>query len=187
MINKILKFFFYILILLVLGVAYLSYFGIETKKFNQLIKDKVLQTNQNVSAEINKVKIILNLFDFTVGIKTEDPKLIFKNKKIKLKKIESSFSIESFLREEFSIKNLSIVTRENNIKDVINFIRVYRNTPQLFIFNQTIKDGILKTSINLNFDEKGNIIDDYRVVGSIKNAKKDLFNQQIIQNINLNF
>ena len=187
MISKILKFFFYILILLILGIAYFSYFGIETKKFNQLIKDKVLETNQNVSVEINEVKIILNLPDFTVGIKTEDPKIIFKNKKIKLRKIESSFSIESFLREEFSIKNLLIVTKENNLKDVISFIRVYRNTPQLFIFNKTIKDGILKTSINLNFDEKGNIIDDYRVDGSIKNAKINLLNQQIVQNINLNF
>ena len=88
--------------------------------------------------------------------------MIFKNKKIKLNKISSNFSIKSFLYKEFAIKNLSIFTDENNINNIISFLRLYKNTPQLFIFDKVVKTGTIKSVIKLNFDDEGNIIDDYK-------------------------
>ena len=41
-----LKFLIFFLILISLTIFYLSIFGIETKKFNQQIKDKVSQSNK---------------------------------------------------------------------------------------------------------------------------------------------
>ena len=75
MIKKTIKYLLYFLILITIGVFYLSYYGIETKRFNQVIKDKISETNNKIDIELNKVKIILNLSNFTIGIKTKNPNI----------------------------------------------------------------------------------------------------------------
>ena len=45
MIKKTVKYLLYFLILITIGVFYLSYYGIETKRFNQIIKDKISENN----------------------------------------------------------------------------------------------------------------------------------------------
>ena len=75
MIKKTIKYFLYFLILITIGVFYLSYYGIETIRFNQIIKDKISETNNKIDIELNKVKIILNLSNFTIGIKIKNPNI----------------------------------------------------------------------------------------------------------------
>jgi len=187
MIKKIIKYFLYFLILIFICILYLSYFGIETKRFNQLIKNEVSKVNKKINIELKDVKILLNLSNFSIALKTYEPNLVFDNKKIKLKNIKTNFSLGSFLKKEFAIKNVSISTKENNLKDVVSLARVYQNSPQLFIFNEMIKNGTLVTDINFNFNDKGKINKDYSIKGSVNDAKFYLLNKQIIKNINLSF
>ena len=187
MIKKIIKYFLYFLILIFIGVLYLSYFGVETKRFNQLIKNEVSKVNKKISIELKDVKILLNLSNFSIALKTYEPNLVFDNKKIKLKNIKTNFSLGSFLKKEFAIKNVSISTKENNLKDVVRLARVYQNSAQLFIFNKMVKNGTLVTDINFNFNDKGKINKDYSIKGSVNDAKFRLLNKQIIKNINLSF
>ena len=98
MIKKFIKLLLYFLILIAIGIVYLSYFGIETKRFNQLIRDKISESNKKIDIELKDVKIILNLANFTIGLKTEDSNILFSDKKIRLKKIKTDFSIASFLK-----------------------------------------------------------------------------------------
>ena len=48
MIKKTIKYLLYFLILITIGVFYLSYYGIETNKFNYIIKDKISETNNKI-------------------------------------------------------------------------------------------------------------------------------------------
>ena len=187
MIKKFIKLLLYFLILIAIGIVYLSYFGIETKRFNQLIRDEISESNKKIDIELKDVKIILNLANFTIGLKTKDSNILFSDKKIRLKKIKTDFSIASFLSKEFSINNIFIATKENNLKDIVSFVRVYENTPQLLVFNQMIKGGTLIADINLNFNNKGKISSDYNIKGLVKNGKIRLLNEEIINIINLNF
>ena len=187
MIKKIIKLLTFFIVILVIVILYLSYFGIETKRFNKIIKDGISKNNKELDIELKKVKILLNLTSLTVEINTKNPKILFNNKKIDLKNIESELSIKSFLNEEFAIKNLAINTKQNKLKNVISFIKLYNNTPQMFIINNIIKDGIIKSSIKINFNENGKVIEDYKINGSILNAKISLFNKKIISNIKTDF
>ena len=187
MIKNFIKYFLLLLILIIIGVAYFSYFGIETKRFNQLIKNEIYQNNKKIDIDLKDVKIILDLTNFSIGLKTYNPSIIFKNKTVNLKKIETSFFIKSFLKKEFAIKNVSILTKENNFKDIISLIQTYKNTPQLFIFDKITKSGNFSADIKLNFDEQGKIRNDYNINGAIKDTNINLLNKQIINNINLNF
>ena len=187
MIKKIFKYFLYFLLLISIGILYLSYFVIETKRFNQFIKKEFLKYNAQTSIEIKDVKILLNISNFSIDLKTYEPNLVFKNKKIKLKNIKTNFSLGSFLKKEFAIKNVSISTKKNNLKDIVSLLRVYQNSPELFILNKMIKNGTLVTDINFNFNDKGKINKDYSIKGSVIDANFRLLNKQVIKNINLSF
>jgi len=187
MIKKTIKYFLYFLILITIGVFYLSYYGIETKRFNQVIKDKISETNNKIDIELNKVKIILNLSNFTIGIKTKNPNIIFENNKIKLETIGTDFSIGSFFKKEFAINNAKITTKENSLKDIIRIARIFKNTPQLFILNKMAKEGVIIADIDLNFDDKGKLTKGYNIKGSVKGGKIRLFNKKNINNISFDF
>ena len=187
MIKKTIKYFLYFLILITIGVFYLSYYGIETKRFNQVIKDKISETNNKIDIELNKVKIILNLSNFTIGIKTKNPNIIFENNKIKLETIGTDFSIGSFLKKEFAINNAKITTKENSLKGIIGIARIFKNKPQLFVLNKMVKEGVIIADIDLNFDDKGKLTKGYNIKGSVKDGKIRLFNKKNINNISFDF
>ena len=187
MIKKTIKYFLYFLVLVSIGIFYLSYFGVETNKFNKIIKDKISESSSKIDIELNKVKVILNLKNFTISIKTKNPNITVENNKIKLKKIETDFSINSFFKKEFAIKNLKIKTKKNSLKNISNIARTFKNTPQLFIFNKMIKEGTVFADINLNFDENGKLYNNYDIKGSVKDGKIRLLNKKNVNNISFNF
>ena len=60
--------------------------------------------------------------DFSINIKASDVDLIKEDKKIQLKNISTNFLLAAFLKKEFGIKNVSIESADNNLKEVVNFI-----------------------------------------------------------------
>ena len=187
MVKNIIKYFGYLIAILVIIVMYLSYFGIETKQFNELIKDRVEQTNQNIDIELNKVKILLNPTSLNISLETLETKILFENKKINLKKVAINLSIRSFLSRQFAIESLKIITKDNSAKNILSLIRLYKNTPQTFIFSKILKKGNFDAEINLNFDDNGKIKDDYEIRGKADQVAVSLLNKNSINKINLDF
>ena len=171
MIKKIIKILSVILLLLVLAIFYLSYFGIKTERFNDQIINKFLKINKKVNLNLNEINYLLNPYNFTINIKTENPQILLEGNKLEIKKIKTNVSLKSLINDQFSIDDLQITTKEIKVNDIIALLRVFKNSPKLFILNTIIKDGFVIANINLNFDEKGNIKEDYKVAGSIKKLK----------------
>ena len=187
MFKKTIIIFLYILIFILLSLVYLTYFGIETKRFNQAIKEKISENNNKINIELNKVKIVLNPVNFTIAVKTKNPDIIVENKKINLKKISANLSLGALFKKEFSIKNAKISTKENNLKEILDVARIIQNSPQLFIIDKMIKAGRVSADIDFNFDDKGKLVKNYNIKGSVKDGKVRLLNKKKISKINLNF
>ena len=185
MTKKFLKYFTYLSILLVIFIIYLGYFGIETSKLNYLIKQEVLKKNINI--KIKSVKILLNIKNFSLSLKTINPILIFDEKEVELENIKTNFSISSIISNKFKINNLKILTKEAKLKDILAISRTFKNNPQLFILNKIIKNGYLVANINLNFDDQGKILDDYSIKGFVKKGKLHLLNREYLNNLNFDF
>ena len=64
---------------------------------------------------------VLYIKDF---LRIADVDLLYENKKIELENISTNFSLVAFIKKEFGIKNASIESKDNNLKDIINFIRI---------------------------------------------------------------
>ena len=62
-----LRFFLILIAIVVSVIIFLSYFGIETEKFDHLIKKKANEVNKYVKLDFNKVKIHLNISKFDLN------------------------------------------------------------------------------------------------------------------------
>ena len=187
MIKRLFKFVIYLIVLLLILVFYLSYFGIETNKFNNLIEERVSKTDPNLRIELKKVKIFLNIKNFSVNVSTFDPILYVGNNLINLKKLSTNLSINSYLKGNFVIENVKLSTPKIEIKNLIKSIRLYRNNVQLFILEKIVKEGSVKINIDSEFDQNGKIKDNFILEGLLENTNLKLLNKDEIKNINFTF
>ena len=188
MIKNIFKIIITVSIIIILCIFYLSYFGINTSKFNSLIIDQIKNQNSKLDIDLKKIKLHLDLKNISIKIKTQNPTLIInKSKIIDLDEISSNISIKSYFQNKFAIKNLSIRSKNNDIKDFIEFYRVSTNTPQIILLNQIIKKGNIKLKANLNFDQSGKVNKDYKISGNVTNAEFGLIKFKNIKGISFNF
>ena len=82
---------------------------------------------------------------------------------------------------------MEISTKAIDLNNIILLARSFKNSPQLFILDNVVKEGYLVGDIILNFDDKGKIKDDYVVNGFIKQGKASLLGKYSIDNLNLSF
>ena len=176
-----------IFLLLLIIITYLSFIGVETKRFNNQIEAKIKKINKNLSIELNEVKIILDPLKFKLKIKTLGPKLKNQNKVIEIENIKTQISLGSLLKDQFSVENLEISTKSIIIKDLISFIRASYNKPELYILETIIKKGYLIADLSFEFNEDGKIKNNYEIKGFIKDTDLSILEKYNVNKANLIF
>ncbi|MAZ46421.1 MAG: hypothetical protein CMM98_02450 [Rickettsiales bacterium] len=187
MVKRIIQISLFLLFLLIIFVTYLSTYGFNTNKFNNIISEKISERDKNLKINLNDIKIFLNINNFNFELKTKDPKVHFKNKEIKIKSISTDLPLKNIFSKKINLKEVKILTHKNKVKNLIEIIRAYKNTPQLFILNKVIKDGFIEIESKINFKEDGSIKSNYLIDGNIENLKVELLNNNVVKNINLSF
>ncbi len=168
-------------------VAYLSFYGLETNKFNTQIEKKLKNINKNLEIELKEIKIILNPFKLKLNVKTIGPTLKNKGKSIELENLKTQISLSSLLKDTFSIENLEISTKSLQVNNLISFTRSIVNTPQLFILEKIVKNGYLIGNVKIEFDKEGKIKDNYKIKGFARDVKFSLFKEYNIDKLDLIF
>ena len=178
-----LRFFILLLVIIFSFTIYLSYFGIETDRFDSLIKEKANEVNQNVKLEFNKTKIHLNPAELNLAVKLKEPRVIIKNKQIYLSKLNLFLSIKSFFSSNFLLKRAEIAFKKNHIKDLTKITSIL--VPK--IINRQIgkifEEGQIEGEFNIPFDEKGSIGNDYGFSGRVLDASINITKEFRIKNL----
>ena len=187
MIKKIIKILFVLLSIVIFIIFYLSFFGISTKYFNDQIKSQVSKINQAISLEVKDVKLLLNIKNLTINVKTFEPKIYVSNNKLELEHIKTNIPIKSLINKNFLIDDLQISTKAIKINDLIILARFFGNSPQLFLLDNIVKGGLLVGNIDLKFDSNGKIKNDYEIKGFIKKTKLGFLRKYSIDDLNLVF
>ena len=187
MVKRLVQIIIILVLLFISFCLYLSIYGLNTNKFNDLISKKISEKNKNFTITFDKIKIFLNIGTFNLEIKTDKPSIIFQDKEIKIKSISTSLPIKSIIKKQNNINNIKIITDENKIKNIIEIARSLKNTPELFLINKAVKSGIITSEIKFNFDENGNLLNDFILDGRIENLNLKLINNNTVDEIKFNF
>ena len=187
MIKILTKNLFYMIVLLVLAILYLSFVGIKTDKFNSEIVKKILKINQKIDVDLKEVKFLLDPFNFKTSIATENLTIILEGKKLEIKEIKTNLSLKALIKDEFLIDDLQILTKNIKLNDLVLFARSFNNSTELFFLNKFIKEGFFKADIKLKFDDNGKIKNDYLLTGFVKNTTFKTFNNFNLKNLDFKF
>ena len=178
--NILVKFFIYSFIILSLIILYLSLFGISTSKFNKSIKDSFLKNNEILLVNINQIKIKLYPFKLTTKLTTKDVEIKINSRLIKLNEVRSEISLISLIKNKQQINNLEIKSGNNDLKSIIEFIKVYQNNFKMIFIDKFLSNGRINFDLKVNFDENGKPLQNFIFNGSIKNLDIKLINGQSI-------
>tara|TARA_B100001175_G_C19506778_1_gene641335 strand:- start:832 stop:3249 length:2418 start_codon:yes stop_codon:yes gene_type:complete len=181
------RYFISFLLIFISLIIYLSLVGIETERFNNQIKDKVFKVNRNLDLNLKKIKLTLDPFNLKLSAKTIGATIYYSKKPLDLEFIETHVSLASIIKKKFISSNLQISTKSILVSDLVKFVRAINNRPELFILEKIIKNGHIILDLNLNYDEKGNIKDDFDLKGILKNGKIKFLQNENFENINFLF
>ncbi|MDC3155409.1 AsmA-like C-terminal region-containing protein [Candidatus Pelagibacter sp.] len=183
----ILKIFLSIILIFLIITAYLSTIGIETDRFNNQIKDKIKSIDEKTEIELKKIKLVLDPFKLKINIKTIGSKLINQNGTVEIESLKTQISVKSLIENKFSIEKLEISTKSLEVRNLISFLRSFRNSPELFLLEKTIKNGYLIGDIKLEFDSNGNIKKNYEINGFLRDTRLSILKKYNLQKLDLIF
>ena len=181
------KFFSRFLLLLLVTVVsliiYLSYFGISTDKFDDLIKNKANEVNQNVELEFQKTKIHLNIKELNLVVKLQNSKVLIRGNAIELSKLDLFLSLKSFFSSDFLLKRAEVAFIENDIKDLTKITNIFLPKFVNKKLNKIFAKGNIRGEFIIPFETDGSIGNDYGFTGKISDASINLTKEFSIKNL----
>ena len=178
-----LKFILTLLILAVFSIIFLSYFGLETDKFDDLIKSKANEVNKNVKLEFQKTKIHINPTELNLGVKLQNPKILVKNNEIILSKLNLFLPLRSFITSDFLLRRAEVSFVKNDIKDLTKITGIFLPRFINKKLNKIFHKGNLEGEFIIPFESDGSIGKDYGFSGKVSEASINLTKEFSIKNL----
>ena len=173
--------------LTVFFITYLSTVGIETSKFNNIIINEVKKKDLNIQLSLNKIKVKFDIKKIQIYLSTHEPKIIYQDIRIPIKKINLYTKIISILKSQNEI-NQAIISFENfKVKDIQKLsTRIKPSNFKTYLLNNLSDGEIEKILIDIKLDDNLNI-SEYKANGSIKKINIKVSNDLLIKGVSFNF
>ena len=178
-----LRLFLLVVIILVSITIFLSYFGIETNKFDGLIKNKANEANKYVKLGFQNTKIYLNPTELNLEVKLQNPKILFKEDEVILSRLDLFLPLKSFFTSDFLLKRAEISFVENDIKDLTKITNIF--LPKIINkkLNKIFHKGKLEGEFIVPFEPNGEVGKDYGFSGKISDASINLTKEFSVKNL----
>ena len=179
----ILRFFLLSLTIIILIVIFLTYFGLETDRFNLLIKNKANEINQYTKLEFEKTKIHLNPREFNLVVKLKKPKVLIRDSQIDLSKIDLFLSLKSFIGSDFLLERAEVAFAKNDIKDITKITSIFLPRFINKRVGKIFQKGNLEGAFFIPFNKDGSISHNYGFSGKISEASINFTEEFSIKNL----
>ena len=181
--NFFLRFFLIVLIVIASAVVFLTYFGLETERFDNLIKNKTNEINRNVKLEFQRTKIHLNPTELNLEVILQNPKILVKNNEIILSKLNLFLPLRSFITSDFLLKRAEVAFVKNDIKDLTKITGIFLPKFINKKINKIFHKGNLEGELIIPFESDGSIGKDYGFSGKVSEASINLTKEFSIKNL----
>jgi len=183
--NTIFSTFLFILFLLFVGISYLSFFGYETARFNEIIKSEVKKSNKNVALDFEKISVLLDIKKLTLFVKFISPKLDYSQVSIPLRSLRTDISLVSLMERKVGVKRIMVETEYldfNKTKPLIKKTQIKKETLK------NIKSARFQVkNLELEFDKNFKLKDKFNVSGVVNTANIKISDEYEIKNLITNF
>ena len=177
---------FLLLFLFLFFIITLSTIGINTNKFNNLISQKITQSNNNIQLDFNSIKFKLDIKKISLFIETIKPTIKYANSVIPVNEIKVYIDFITLLKSEPKIKNIYI---SSEILDIILIKKLFKNLKPSNLasfINHKLTEGKLKTEIEIYFNDE-NLLENFIAKGSVINLKAKILRDFDLEKANFKF
>ncbi len=181
---KIFILFLLISIFLLLGI--LSTNGIQTGKFNDLIYQRINDSNYNVKTRLNDIKFKLDIKELSLFLETKNPVIIYRNTPIPTSDLKVYIDFLSILKNDTKIKKIIFVLDQINIESLKKLSLGFKPSNFKSFINNKVKGGVIYAEIEFFFNEK-NSIDNFITKGKVTNFKTEIVKNLNLENANFSF
>tara|TARA_B100000945_G_scaffold289498_1_gene262599 strand:+ start:138 stop:1970 length:1833 start_codon:yes stop_codon:yes gene_type:complete len=176
--------FLFIIFLIFISISYLSFFGYETSRFNDLVKSEIKKTNKNINLEFDKISFFLDIKKFSLFVKFISPELNYKNSIISFNKLRTDIELKSILEKKLEIKRILLSTKFIELKNIKSILK------ELQINDQDIakikSSRLLIKNLELKFNDKLELKENLNIDAVIENTSLDISKNFKIINLNSN-
>ena len=181
------KFFFrfslFFLVISVSLIIYLSYFGFDTSRFDNLIKEKANEIHKYVKLDFKSTKIYISPAELNLVVRLQKPKILIKNNEINLSNLDLFLPLKSFFTSDFILKKTEIGFKKNDIQDLTKIANIF--LPR--IINKRLKKifskGHIEGEFIIPFTADGKIQNDYAFSGKVSEAYINLPKDFLIKDL----
>jgi hypothetical protein len=167
-------------------VIFLTTIGIETNKFNNLISDKINQSNSEINLELTTIKFKLDLKEISLFLETINPKINYQDTIIPAKNIKAYIDFMSLLKSKPKIKKINLVLHDLDVSQIKKISVALKPSNFTRFMNNNIKKGKLNTELEIYLDSD-NLLDNFIAKGSVSNLETNILKNIELKKTNFNF
>ncbi len=185
--RKILKILILLLIIslgLLLGI--LSTIGIQTGKFNNLISQRINDSNYNVKTKLNDIKFKLDLKELSLFLETNNPGIVYKTTLIPTNNLKVYIDFLSIFKNDAKIKKMIFVLDQINIESLKKISSSFKPSNFNSFINNKVKTGVIYAEVEFFFNKK-NSLDNFITKGKVTNFKTEVIKNLNLENVNFSF
>jgi hypothetical protein len=168
------RFILALVVIFLLLIVFLSYFGLETKKLNNLIQGEANKINQNIKLDFEKSKIHLNIIELNILVKLHNSQILIKQNKINLSKLYLFLPIKSFFSDDFILRRVEVAFIKNDIKDLSKITKIFLPTIINNRLNKIFEKGKINGEFVIPFNPDGSVGKNYGFTGKLIDTSLNL-------------
>ena len=166
--------FLIFLILLIITVTILCTVGIETKRFNNLVTQKINKNNNKISLNLNSIKFKLDIGEIRLFLETKNPKIVYRNIDIPAENIKVYINFLSLINQKNEIEKISLVFDQIDINQMKKLSKTFKPSSFVRFLKTKVKKGKLNSEIEIYLNDK-NQLDNFIARGSASDLEIETF------------
>ena len=178
--KKIISVFIILIFLLLISIGILSTIGVETNRFNNLILNKINQSQRDVELDLNSIKFKLDIKEVSLFLETSDSTFNYRNAIIPTKNIKVYIDFFSILKSETRFEKISLISDKIDLKEFKKISFVLKPSTYKSFLNNNIQDGTIYLEIDFYLNKENNL-ENFISRGSVSDL-----DMKIIDNLVLN-
>ena len=143
--------FFIILLLIISLITIISTNGVETTKFNNIISQKIKETNNNVGVKLNTIKFKLDIKQISLFLETKNPTINYRGASIPVKNIKVYIDFFSLIKSKPKIDRINLLLNQLNINELKKISINFKPSNLNSFLNNNVKQGEVNSEIEVFF------------------------------------
>ena len=184
------KIFFYLLVviffILSIFLIALSTIGIKTDRFNNLISNKINQSNKDITINLSSINFKLDVKEISLFLETLEPNIEYRDVIIPAKNIKVYIDFISLLKSTAKIEKINISLKQLDITQVKKLSLILKPSNLKSLINNKIQKGKLLTNVEIFLDEK-NSLKNFIARGFVSDFSLQVSNEVFLENMKFSF